>query len=339
MSASIFCFGELLFRMSPLMHRGWIKQASLPVYIGGAELNVATALASWEHAVKYCTALPPNYLSEDVLTDIQEKGIDVSAVHLSGNRIGIYFLPQGADLKNSGVIYDRAHSAFSDLKPGTIDWHKHLQHCSWFHFSAISPALNENVAAVCKEALQAATDLRLFISVDLNYRSKLWQYGKSPLEVMPDLVRHCDGIMGNIWAANSLLGIPVDESIHENGSKENYLRHAAITSQLIQEQYPKCKWVANTFRFEDAGGLKYYAALNNKGNQYISPEFTTNIIVDKVGSGDCFMAGLIHGFSNGEPAQSIINFAAAAAFGKLHETGDATRQTIQQVNQTIASHA
>lgn len=339
MNPSIFCFGELLLRMSPVLNRQWIRQASVPVYVGGAELNAATALAGWNHPVKYCTALPANYLADEILTEVRDKGIDVSAVHRSGNRIGIYYLPQGADLKNAGVIYDRAHSSFSELKPGTIDWHQHLQNCSWFHFSAISPALNENLAEVCKEALQAAADLRLTISVDLNYRNKLWQYGMDPIQVMPDLVQYCDGIMGNIWAASSLLGIPVDEDIHRRAAKSDYLEHAAKTAKLIKEQYPACKWVANTYRFEHAGTLQYYATLNADEAQYVSPEFATSTVVDKVGSGDCFMAGLIHGFTNGESGQSIIDFAAAAAFGKLSETGDATSQSIQQVNQTIASHA
>ena len=115
----------------------------MPVYIGGAELNVATALSNWKVPTKYCTALPSNYLSEEIIEDIREKGIDVSAIQMIGNRIGTYYLPQGADMKNAGVIYDRAYSSFAELSPGVIDWEKELEGCTWFHFSAISPALNK----------------------------------------------------------------------------------------------------------------------------------------------------------------------------------------------------
>ena len=179
LKGSVMCFGEILLRMSPVLNREWIHNASMPVYIGGAELNVASALAKWNVPVKYCTAMPDNYLSHDTLEELRLKKIDTSAVYLSGTRIGAYYLPQGADLKNAGVIYDRAHSSFAALQPGMINWDEALKDCSWFHFSAISPALNENAALVCKEALKAATLKGLTISVDLNYRSKLWQYGQA----------------------------------------------------------------------------------------------------------------------------------------------------------------
>ena len=118
----VFCFGELLLRMSPSLNGEWIRDAQMPFYIGGAELNVATALANWGTPVKYCTALPDNYLSREILDELVQKKIDTSAIQFSGDRIGIYYLPQGADLKNAGVIYDRSHSSFAALSPGMINW-------------------------------------------------------------------------------------------------------------------------------------------------------------------------------------------------------------------------
>ena len=135
----VFCFGELLLRMSPVLDKEWIKNSGMTVYIGGAELNVANALAKWKVPVKYFTALPDNYLSKEILEHLEESNIDTTAINISGNRIGIYFLPQGTDLKHAGVIYDRAHSSFAELKPGMINWDAALEGCSWFHFSAISP--------------------------------------------------------------------------------------------------------------------------------------------------------------------------------------------------------
>ncbi len=190
-TGAVFCFGEILLRMSPALKRDWIHKASMLVYAGGAELNVAAALSKWNVPVKYATAMPDNYLSKEIMKELRSKNIDTSAIHLSGNRIGVYYLPQGADLKNAGVIYDRANSSFSELKPGMINWDEALKGCSWFHFSAISPALNDNVALVCKEALKTASAKGLTISVDLNYRAKLWQYGKRPPQIMPEMVKYC----------------------------------------------------------------------------------------------------------------------------------------------------
>ena len=328
---AVFCFGELLLRMSPLPAAQWIHDARMPVYVGGAELNVAQALACWQMPVKYCTALPNNTLSADICSVLSAKDIDVSPVHYGGSRIGIYYLTQGTDLKHAGVIYDRAYSSFSELKQGMINWDEVLDGISWFHFSAISPALNANVAAVCKEALQVAASKGIAISVDLNYRAKLWQWGKQPVEIMPELVQYCNVIMGNIWSANALLGIPVDADIHAKKSKDAYLQHATESADHIMQQYPKCKWVAQTFRFDKNNGIHYYAALNGTQQQHVSKEYDVEIIKDKVGSGDCFMAGLIYGLSNQHAPQHIVDFAAAAAIGKMNEVGDATRQTVEMV--------
>ncbi len=334
----ICCFGELLLRFSPVLNGVWIDKAEMPIFIGGAELNVATALASWQMPVKYCTALPDNALTNEIEQYIHQKNIDTSSVLRVGNRVGTYYLPQGADLKNSGVIYDRAHSSFFELKKKCLDWDAILKDVHWLHCSAISPALNLRVAEVCIEGLKAAKKRNITTSIDLNYRAKLWQYGKKPPEVMPDLVKYCDVVMGNIWAARDLLGIPVDEKITPQSTKAEYLAHAEHTSQAIQQKFPKCKVVANTFRFDNdqAAGINYYATLYQEGKLYQSPHFAVEKIVSKVGSGDFFMGGLIYGMTNQHAPQEVLNFAAAAAFGKLQEDSDATRQSVAQVKQHLA---
>jgi 2-dehydro-3-deoxygluconokinase len=328
----IFCFGELLLRMSPELDRQWIRDTSMPVYVGGAELNVATALANWKLPVGYCTALPDHYLSQEIVEYIQQKNIDTSAINVSGNRIGTYYLPQGADLKNVGVIYDRAHSSFAELKPGMIDWEKVLDGYSWFHFSAISPALNEHTAAVCKEALEAASAKSMTISVDLNYRSKLWKYGVEPPVVMAPLLAHCQVVMGNAWAAESLLGITASISESKGKTKEQLLDAAGKSMKEIHTNYPRITTMAYTFRLEDV----YYAVIQHGAQRAVSKEFPLHTIIDKVGSGDCFMAGLIYGLYHQHLPQEIIDYAAAAAFGKLQEKGDATNQTIESIKNTLA---
>lgn len=325
--SKVFCFGEILLRMSPALNRDWIRHAMMPVYVGGAELNVATALAKWNVPVKYCTAMPHNYLSNEIMEELQSKNIDISAIHLSGTRIGGYYLPQGADLKNAGVVYDRAYSSFAELKPGMINWDEALKDCSWFHFSAISPALNDNAALVCKEALKAASAKGLTISVDLNYRGKLWQYGIQPIEVMPELVKYCHVIMGNIWAVESLLGI-ASAIKDSSGKTQQQLADAAGESMLqLHHQYPQATSFAYTFRLEN----EYWAVLQRGSVLSVSKQFCIGQVIDKVGSGDCFMGGLIYGLFNKHPHQEIIDFASAAAVGKLQEKGDATQQTIEQV--------
>jgi 2-dehydro-3-deoxygluconokinase len=274
-------------------------------------------------------------MSRYILDYLEYRGIYTSSILFSGNRVGVYYLDRGADLKSS-VVYDRERSSFSELKRGMIDWDKVLRDVSWFNLTAISPALNANVADVCLEALEAASRKGITTSIDLNYRSRLWKYGKEPIEVVPALVEHCDLVMGNIWAANSLLGTSIDENIHSKGKREDYLEHAKNTSLEIMERFPKCKSVANTFRFDsNKDDLLYYTSLYTNGQQYNSPEFRTKGVIDRSGSGDCFMGGLIYGFYNNHAPQDIVNYATAAAFGKLQEQGDATDQDVFTVSKLV----
>ncbi len=324
--------GELLLRLSPSPKDARANRNPMLLFVGGAEANVATALAGWDIPVSYCTVLPDNFMSQYVIQYLNRKNIDTSSIIISGDRIGLYYLETGADIKG-GVVYDRDRSSFSTLKPGMIDWDKVLDGIDWFHFTAISPALNQQVADVCLEAIVAASKKNIRISVDLNYRSKLWKYGKMPHEVMPELVSYCDVIMGNIWSAQTLLGTHVDEQIHAKKSKQAYIDHAENTSLEILKMFPKCKTVANTFRFDsDQDHILYYTTLYHKGQHFYSHEFTCKGVVDRSGSGDCFMAGLIYGLlTNENNPQELLNFATAAAFGKLQEQGDATEQDVLSV--------
>ncbi|WP_158825748.1 sugar kinase [Mucilaginibacter lacusdianchii] len=335
-SGSVLSFGELLLRITPDAGGDWLKDNALPVFVGGAELNVGTALALWDVPSRYFTALPQNGMSAQIIEYLNQKDIDTSSIMFHGKRVGLYFLTKGQDLKHDALIYDRAHSAFADLTTGLIDWDKVLDGITWFHFSAICPAISQNVADVCKEALQAASAKGITISLDLNYRSKLWQYGKQPAEVMPELAQYCDLIMGNIWAANNMLGVPIFPDMVESGQKSLYLKAAQNTSEEIIKQFRKCKAVANTFRFDaNNTNIDYYTALYTNGTLYDSKEYQAETIVDKVGSGDCYMAGLIYGFYNNLDPQQILEFATAAAFTKLFVNSDATDRTVEFIQNAI----
>ncbi|RYY64117.1 MAG: sugar kinase, partial [Chitinophagaceae bacterium] len=271
----ICCFGELLMRFSPAMHGKFISDHSMPVYIGGAELNAATALALWNQPTRYITALPQNSLADDIIQFIRGKNIDADFINRSGDRIGSYYLPQGTDLKGSAVIYDRNYSSFSFLKPGQIDWDTALKDVSWFHFSAISPALNEDLANVCLEGAKAARAKGITVSIDLNYRAKLWQYGKSPTQIMPALAAQCDVVMGNIWAANTLLDIPITIEGSINKSKEELSAAAQKSMLLLQQQFPATKTLAYTFRLEET----YFACLHHNHAFTTSQEYDISQVV------------------------------------------------------------
>ncbi|MES2418217.1 MAG: sugar kinase [Bacteroidota bacterium] len=332
--AKVLSFGELLLRICPDSDATWLAENKLPFYVGGAELNVATALALWEVPSAYFTALPENFMAEQLISYIRHCNIDTTKIYRGGDRIGLYYLPKGKDLKNAGVIYDRTDSAFAKLKTGTLNWDNVLDGITWLHFSAICPALNQAVADVCLEAVKAASLRGVTVSIDLNYRAKLWQYGKQPVEIMPKLVEYADLIMGNIWAAEKMLGIQIPETVQALASKEAYCAQAKKTSEEVMQRFPECKSVANTFRFDDKQGITYYTTLYTHKEFLISNTYQADQILDKVGSGDCFMAGLIYGFYNKHKTQDIIDFATAAAFNKLFIPSDCTTATIADINKT-----
>jgi 2-dehydro-3-deoxygluconokinase len=335
----ILCFGELLLHFSPTAEGQWLRSNELPVYLGGAELNVATALAKWKLPVAYCTAMPDHDLSREIVGVMEEKQIGTEPVLFSGGRIGSYFLSAGADLKNHSVIYDRAHSAFGELKKGMFNWDQILHDVTWLHFSAISPALNESVASVCLEALKAASKKNITISIDLNHRPKLWKH-RNPHNVMAELLNHCDVVMGNIWSAHDLLGVHLDPVLIQSKEKTAYLQHAHQTSAGVMKRFARVKTVACTFRFEEGEqGILYYASLYSKHQGWDSAVYRNDRIIDKVGTGDCFMAGLIYGLYNRLPEPEIIQFATAAGFGKFFEKGDATNQNLSIIQARIQQYA
>lgn len=332
----VLSFGELLLRICPDANGDWLNSNQLPVYVGGAELNVASALALWGIPSSYMTVIPDNILSKQLIGYIEVKGIDTGAIKLQGKRMGIYYLTSGEDVKHAGVIYDRAHSAFAELQPGEINWAAVFEGISWFHFTAICPALSENVVAVCEEALRYASEHGIFISLDLNYRAKLWQYGKQPNEVMPALAKYCDLIMGNVWAADLMLGTSLAADLKARNTEQGYLEQAENTSKEIRAKFPKCKTVANTYRFDHLEtGIKYYTTLYAASQFLHSAVYTTPNYVDKVGSGDCFMAGLIYGHFQGHSPQETLDFATAAAFNKLFVASDATSTSAEEIYASI----
>ncbi|WP_316811791.1 sugar kinase [Pedobacter heparinus] len=320
---NILVFGELLLRFSSVEDQFISKNHTVSLFPGGSEANVSASLGQWNIPCSYVSCVPENALANNALQTLQELGVDTSRTVLQGNRLGLYFLLSANGLTSGEVVYDRKYSSFSSLKPGEIDWDNVLEGHTWLHWTALTPALNENMAAVCKEALISARKKGMKISVDLNYRSRLWDYGKQPIEVMPELVKYCDVIMGNIWAVNKMLGIPVDEELNRQTLPDVYQLHANTSASAVFSNFPQCAHIAYTFRFMDnARHNLFYGTYHTPDANYISSVFETNEVLDRIGSGDAFMAGLIYGLSTTESGQEIIDKATASGYKKLFVKGD-----------------
>jgi len=320
---NILSFGELLLRLSSTGESFLGEGNAVSVFPGGSEANVAASLGQWGLRCSYMSRIPDNELSRQAIQVLNRLGVDTSPCLLEGDRLGLYFLLSANGLSKGEVVYDRKYSSLSQLEPGTINWDQVLEGYTWFHWSALTPALNTALAAVCKEALQAARSRGLVVSVDLNYRNKLWNYGKQPIEVMPELVQYCDVVMGNIWAANKMLGTSVLETLGRDTAAEVYFEHAKQSAREVFDLVPQCKHVAYTFRFMDSPTHNLlYGTYHNREGDFISAINETNEVVDRIGSGDAFMAGLIYALTENKGGQETIDMATSAGFKKLFVKGD-----------------
>ena len=335
----IITFGEIMMRLStPGFLR--IKQTSeLEVSYAGGEANVAVSLANYGMDASFVTRIPNNDIGEAVLRNLRAYNVDTSNIVYGGKRLGIYFVEAGAVSRASKVIYDREDSAIAEIEPGTIDWEKVFDGVDWFHWTGITPAISENAAIVCKEALIAASDLGITISTDLNYRNKLWNYGKSASEVMEELVPYCDVILGNEEDTEKVFGI------HPKGLDVTKGNVSADTYQSVTEQmvakFPKAKKVIITLRGSISASHNSWAGVLWDGKQlYKSPTYQITHIVDRVGGGDSFMGGLIYGlltYPNDD--QKALNFATAASCLKHTIKGDFNQVTIEEVEKLMGGDA
>jgi len=285
---------------------------------------VAVALAQMGDRVSYASAFPKNALSREILDELQKRGVDTSRSIFSGDRIGTYIPLSANGLTKGEVIYDRKYSSFSLMRFLDLNIDKLLYGVDWLHWTALTPALNEKMFLIMNKILREAKARKITVSVDLNYRDRLWQYGRRPHEVMPQLVRYCDVIMGNIWAANKMLGTFVDQSLNRNTPKETYLKAAEASAREVFRKFPSCRHLAYTFRFMDhpRHNLFYGTYHTPGGVNAHSQTRETFEVVDRIGSGDAFMAGLIHALVHEKNPQETIDTATAAGFQKLFVRGD-----------------
>lgn len=311
MSNKIVCFGEILLRLSPPNHLKIFKSRTFEAHYGGAEANVGASLALMGCDVNVVTALPQNELGAAAESEMLSYGMKANSIK-QGERIGIYYFEQGASERPGRVIYDRNSSSFSMLKKGMIDWKILFKEAKWFHWSGITPALSQDLADVCEEALIIASEMGLIISADLNFRPTLWNYGKKANEVMPKLIQYCDVLLGGIDDSENCLAIKTTDESFEDVYKK------------WQMQHPKLKTIVSTLRYDaNASSNTIGAVLWSNSTLYKSTEYKISHIIDRIGAGDAFMAGLIYALINWpEDPQKTVEYALAASCLKHSIAGD-----------------
>lgn len=319
----VLCFGELLYRIQNTGKLFSHNQSEVALFPGGSEANVAVATAQLGIDTLYMSSGPNNILVDSILASMKDLAVDISKFRFEGDRLGSYILLGANGLTTGEVVYDRKYSAFSLLKHNDIDWATIFEGIDWFHWTALTPALSQEHVELCKRALIEAKKRNLTVSVDLNYRNRLWQYGKSPVEVMPDLISQCDVIMGNIWASNKMLGTYLDDKWNGDRSALDYPTISEIVADEVFTKYPQCKHLAFTFRFmNNASHNLFYGTYHTDQGHYVSNTFETNNVIDRIGSGDAFMGGLIAALIKKYSPQDIVNYATEIGYKKLFVKGD-----------------
>lgn len=325
-SGKILCFGELLLHFAPDSAGNWLGEQSMKIFVGGAEYNVASALAQWNHPVKLLSALPENFVGNHLEAQLQHKKIEVLAERSTG-RIGTFYLSSDGDMQHAQVIYDRFPSVFTESDFSSFNTAEVLGDVQWLHISTITPALSESAFMKCLQLMKEAASRKITISLDLNYRAALWQ-GRNPSERILKLMPYVNVLMGNIWSIQQFLDIPVTCELDGTFNDKSLLKQAEQSALEIQKAYPNVEMVANTFRFTQGDEVNYYATLYATRQLYVSEPYYSEKVEERVGSGDSFMAALIHGKIKGHPTRQILEDATKVAFRKLFVKGDTINETI-----------
>ena len=327
MAKRVITVGEIMLRLAPEGYYRFVQANSFGATYGGGEANVAVSLANFGIDTAFVTKLPAHEIGQAAVNELRKFGVDTSRIVRGGNRIGIYFLEKGASQRPSKVIYDRAHSAIAEASPEDFDWNEIFQNADWFHFTGITPALNDTLAAICLDACKKAKELGLTVSCDLNYRNKLWSREKAG-QVMSELCKYVDVCIANEEDAADVFGIRAANTDVTKGavSHEGY---KDVAKQLAG-RFGFSK-VAITLRESLSASDNNWAAMLYDGTEfYFSKKYAVHI-VDRVGGGDSFGGGLIYACLNQYDPQSTIEFAAAASCLKHSVEGDMNMVSVSEV--------
>ncbi len=319
MTQRIVTFGELMLRLSPPGRERLLQSEKLRATFGGGEANVAVSLAHLGHPTAFLTILPDNPVAEAGLAELRRHGVATDGIVRGGRRMGLYFAEPGAGPRPSQVLYDRDGSAIAEAGPGDIDWARAFDGAAWFHVTGITPALSRSAAELTREGMAAARAAGLTVSLDLNFRAKLWRYGAAAGEVMPGLAGLADLLLANEEDCHKALGI--GPSAGPDGGVD--AASAESLTAAVLAAFPSLSRVAITLRASRSADRNGWSAvLRGRGGFLRGPAYEIEGIVDRIGAGDAFAAGLIHGLlAFGDEAKALA-FAVAASCLKHTIPGD-----------------
>lgn len=328
-----------MLRLATSGHLRFSQSREYTATFGGGEANVAVSLANYGIPVDFITRLPENDIGQACIMELRRFGVGTHHIVWGGERMGIYFLETGAVSRGSKVIYDRSHSAVSEIERDMIDWEKVLENAEWFHWTGITPAISQKAADVCLDAIKAANRMGITVSCDLNYRKNLWKYGKKADDIMPALVEGTDIILGNEEDAEKVLGIK-PAGVDVNAGHVEGVAYESVSRQIM-ERYPRCRKVITTLRGSVSANHNTWSGVLWDGQTlYEAPIYQITHIVDRVGGGDSFMGGLIYGLLKYEgDDQKALNFAVAASCLKHTIYGDFNGVTVDEVEKLMAGDA
>lgn len=337
----VVTFGEIMLRLATPGYLRFTQAGEFTATFGGGEANVAVSLANYGIPTDFVTRLPENDIAKACVMDLRKYGVGTSNIIYGGDRVGIYFLETGAVARASKVVYDRANSAVSEIKPGMVDWEKVFEGAQWFHWTGITPALSQGAAAACLEAIRVANKMGITVSCDLNYRKNLWKYGKKASEVMPALVEGCDVILGNEEDAEKVFGIkPEGFDVTATAGEVNAQEFESVCTQMMK-RFPRAKKVIITLRGSiNANHNTWGGVLYDGSKLFASRRYDITHIVDRVGGGDSFMGGLIYGLITytGDD-QKALEFAVAASCLKHTIYGDFNMVSVDEVEKLMGGDA
>lgn len=325
----VVTFGEIMLRLKSPDRERLFQSPLLEATFGGAEGNVAVSLANYGMPVTVVTALPPSTVGDACIRELRGFGVDTSEIRRQGDRIGIYFLETGANQRPSTVVYDRAHSSIATAQPGDFDWDAIFEGTDWLHVSGITPAISPSAAELCLEAVKQAREKGITTSCDYNYRKNLWKWGKSAPEVMRAIVRYVTVGIANEEDCQKSLGIDIHVDV-DAGRLEAH-RYRVILERVLEE-FPNLEKQVITLRESHSADYNGWSAvLHNRAEFLTSRKYKITDIVDRVGGGDSFAAGLIYGLRTYDNDLQALEFATAASCLKHSVPGDFNRVSAGEV--------
>jgi 2-dehydro-3-deoxygluconokinase len=333
----VVTFGEIMLRLSPLGFERFLQSPVLSATFGGGEANVAVSLAHFGLESCYVTRLPQHDIGEAAIRTLRAEGVNTEFIVRGGERIGIYFAEAGASQRASSVIYDRAHSAVSELWPGAIDWRRVFTGAQWFHMTGITPALGDNAARCTVEAVEAARSAGIKVSIDLNFRKKLWSEARAR-EIMRPLMRHVDLVVANEEDLQSSLGLDI-AGTDVTAAQLNLDAYKQVARRVARELGPRL--IAITLRESLSASDNGWSAVlwDDAQSQFFRSQRYEVRLVDRIGGGDSFAAGLIYGLLTGRPPEAALRFAVAASALKQTVPGDFNRVSVDEVDRLVMGDA